>query len=74
MTENQNDIKKEDHGENHLGITNKYNENERPKNKSDSILNIIVKKLKSRTKAFIKKVKDNDKDIETEFDKKSKEI
>ena len=26
-----NDIKKEDHGENHLGITNKYNENERPK-------------------------------------------
>ncbi|HYF99498.1 MAG TPA: hypothetical protein VD815_05365 [Candidatus Saccharimonadales bacterium] len=74
MTENQNDIKKEDLGENHLGITNRYNENERPKNKSDSILNIIVKKLKSRTKAFVKKVKDNDKDIETEFDKKSKEI
>ena len=38
MTENQNDIKKEDHGENHLDITKIYNENKRPKNKSDSIL------------------------------------
>lgn len=57
MTENQNGKKIEDHGENLLDIPNEYIKNERPKNESENILNIVAGKLKSKTKAFTKKVK-----------------
>lgn len=74
MTENQYDKNIEDRGESLLDITNEYIENERPKNESVNILNMVVEKLKSRIKALTKKVKDNDKDLNIEFDmKKSKE-
>ena len=63
MTENQYDRMIEDRGENLLDITYEYIKNERPKNELDNILNIVVEKLKSRTKAFTKKAKDNDKDL-----------
>ena len=75
MTENQYDKKIEDRGESLFDITNEYIENESPKNESVNILNMVVEKLKSRTKALTKKVKDNDKDLNIEFNmKKSKEI
>lgn len=75
MTENQYDKNIEDRGESLLDITNESIENERPKNESVNILNMVVEKLKSRIKALTKKVKDNDKDLNIEFDmKKSKEI
>lgn len=63
MTENQNHKKIEDRGENLLDIPNEYIKNERPKNKLDSILKLAVEKLNSRTIAFTKKVRDNDKDL-----------
>jgi hypothetical protein len=47
MTENQYDKKIEDRGENLLDITNEYIKNERPRNESDNILNIVVEKLKN---------------------------
>ena len=72
MSENQNDKKIEDRGENLLDIANEYIKNERPKNESENILNIVVEKLKSITKAFTKKVKDNDKNLNTEFDNEKK--
>jgi hypothetical protein len=68
MTDNQNDKKMKDRGKNLLDITNEYIENERPKNRLDSILKLAVEKLKLRTKVFTKKVKDNDRDFNTEFD------
>lgn len=75
MTENQYDKKIEDRGESLFDITNEYIENESPKNESVNILNMVVEKLKSRTKALTKKVKDSDKDLNIEFNmKKSKEI
>ena len=72
MSENQNDKKIEDRGENLLDIANEYIKNERPKNESENILNKVVEKLKSITKAFTKKVKDNDKNLNTEFDNEKK--
>ena len=75
MTENQYDKKIEDRGESLFDITNEYIENESPKNESVNVLNMVVEKLKSRTKALTKKIKDNDKDLNIEFNmKKSKEI
>ena len=59
MTENRYDKKIEDRGKSLLDITNEYIEYERPKNRLDSILKLAVEKLKSRTKVFTKKVKDN---------------
>ena len=73
MSENQNDKKIEDRGENLLDTTNEYITNERPKNESENILNKVVEKLKSITKVFTKKVKDNDKDLNTEFDNEKKQ-
>ena len=70
MTDNQNDKKIEDRGDNLLDITNEYIENERSKNRLDSILKLAGEKLKSRTKVFTKKVKDNDRDLDTEFERK----
>jgi len=71
MADNQNDKKIEDRGENLLQITNENIENERPKNRLDIILKLAVEKLKSRTKALTKKVKGNDKDFNSEFEKKT---
>jgi hypothetical protein len=56
MTENQDYKKIEDYGENLLYITNEYIKNERPKNESKNILNIAVKKMKSRTIALLKRL------------------
>ena len=67
MTKNHSDKKIEDRGEILLDTTNQYIKNERSKNESENILNIVGEKLKSRTKAFTKKVKDNDKDFNIEF-------
>ena len=68
MTENQNCKKIKDRGENLLDITNEHIKNESPIKESENILNIVFGKLKSRTKAFTKKVKDNYKDFSTKFD------
>ena len=51
-------------------VTIGYIGNEKPKNESESILNILVEKLKSRKRVLVKKVKDNDKDLDTEFERK----
>ena len=72
MTENQNGKKIEDRGENLLDIPNEYIKNEKSNNESENILNIVGEKLKSRTKAFTKKVKDNDKGFNIEFYNKKK--
>lgn len=75
MTENQNGKKIEDRGENLLDIPNEYIKNERPKNESENIVNIVVGKLKLKTKAFTKKVKDMTKILTPNLIiKKSKEI
>ena len=50
MTENQYDNKRGERGENLLDITIKYIGNEKPKNESKSILNILVEKLQSNDK------------------------
>jgi hypothetical protein len=60
MTKNQYITKIEDLGENLHDITNKYIENERSKNRLDSILKLAGEKLKSRIKVSNKKVKDSD--------------
>ena len=73
MTKNQNGKKIEDRGENLLDIPNEYIKNERPKNESENILNIVGEKLKSRIKAFTKKVKDNYRDFNTKLDNKKKQ-
>jgi hypothetical protein len=70
MAENQNDKKIRDRGENLLDFTIGYIVNEKPKNESEGISNILVEKLKSGTRALVKKVKDNDKDLTTEFERK----
>ncbi|HKU84267.1 MAG TPA: hypothetical protein VJP58_09510 [Candidatus Nitrosocosmicus sp.] len=57
MTKNQNDKKIEDRGEILLDTTNQYIKNERSKNESENILNIVDEKLKSRIKAFTKRSK-----------------
>ena len=63
MIENQNGKRMRDRGENILDITIGYIGTEKPKNESERILNILVKKLKSGTRVLVKKVKDNDKDL-----------
>jgi len=55
MTKNHSDKKIEDRGEILLDTTNQYIKNERSKNESENILNIVGEKLKSRIKAFTKR-------------------
>ena len=69
MSENQNDEKTENRGEKLLDVTNEYNENERPQDESESVLDEAVDKVKSGTKAVINKVKDTDKDLGAEYNK-----
>jgi hypothetical protein len=73
MTKNHSDKKIEDRGEILLDTTNQYIKNERSKNESENILNIVGEKLKSRIKAFTKKVKDNYRDFNTKLDNKKKQ-
>lgn len=69
MIGNQNDKKME----NLLDITNGYNKNERPQDKSETVLNRPVDKVKAGTKQVIKTVKYTDKDLATKYDKEKTE-
>ena len=69
MSENQDNEKTENRGEKLLGVTNEYNENERPQDESESVLDEAVDKVKSGTKAVINKVKDTDKDLGAKYNK-----
>ena len=69
MSESQNDEMTKNRGEKLLDVTNEYNENERPQDESESVLDEAVDKVKSGTKAVINKVKDTDKDLGAEYNK-----
>lgn len=69
MSENQNNKKTENRGENLVNITSEYNENGRPQDESESVLDEAVDKVKAGTKAVINKVKDTDKDLGAEYNK-----
>ena len=69
MSENQNNKKVENRGENLVDITDDYNKNERPQDESESILDEAVDKVKAGTKAVVNKVKDTDKDLGKEYNK-----
>ncbi|MDN5846434.1 MAG: hypothetical protein L0H53_09190 [Candidatus Nitrosocosmicus sp.] len=69
MSKNQNKKKPENRGENLVDITNEYNENERPQNEFERVLDEAVDKVKAGTKAVINKVKDTDKDLGVEYKK-----
>ena len=69
MSENQNNKKVENRGENLVDITDDYNKNERPQDESESVLDEAVDKVKAGTKAVVNKVKDTDKDLGDEYNK-----
>ncbi len=69
MSENQNNKKIENRGENLVDITNEYNKSGRPQDESESVLDETVDKVKAGTKAVINKVKDTDKDLGDEYNK-----
>lgn len=69
MSENQNNKKVENRGENLVDITDDYNKNERPQDESESILDEAVDKVKAGTRAVVNKVKDTDKDLGDEYNK-----
>ncbi len=69
MSENQDNEKTENRGEKLLDVTNEYNENERPQDESESVLDEAVDKVKAGTKAVINKVKDSEKDLGAEYNK-----
>ncbi|WP_144728437.1 hypothetical protein [Candidatus Nitrosocosmicus arcticus] len=80
MSENDNNKKTENRGEKLVDITNEYNENERPQDESESVLDEAVDKVKAGTteavdkvkagtKAVVNKVKDTDKDLGNEYNK-----
>jgi hypothetical protein len=69
MSENKNNKKIENRGENLVDITNEYNKNERPQDESESVLDGAVDKVKAGTKAVVNKVKDKDKDMGTEYNR-----
>ncbi len=69
MSEDQDNKKNENRGENLVEITNEYNENDRPQDESEGVLDEAVDKVKAGTKAVINKVKDTDKDLGAEYDK-----
>ena len=56
-------------GEKLLDVTNEYNENERPQDESESVLDEAVDKVKAGTKTVINKVKDTDKDLGAGYNK-----
>ncbi len=66
---NQSNEKTENRGEKLLDVTNEYNENERPQDESESVLDEAVDKVKTGTNAVINKVKDTDKDLGAEYNK-----
>ena len=55
-----------------LDTTNQYIKNERSKNESENVLNIVGEKLKSRIKVFTKRSKIIT-DFNTEFDNEKKQ-
>ena len=69
MPENRFNKVTENRGEYLVDITNKYNENQRPQDESESVLDETVNKEKAGTKAVINKVKDTDKDLGSEYNK-----
>lgn len=69
MSENQDNEKTENRAEKLLDVTNEYNENERPQDESESVLDEAVDKVKAGTKAVINKVKDSEKDLGAEYNK-----
>lgn len=69
MSENRFNKVTENRGEYLVDITNRYNENERPKNEPERNLDETVNKVKAGTKAVINKVKDTDKDLGSEHNK-----
>jgi hypothetical protein len=69
MSENQNNKKIENRGENLVDITDEYNKNERSQDESESVLDGAVDKVKAGTKAVVNKVKDKDKDMGTEYNR-----
>ena len=69
MSESQKNEMTENRGEKLLDVTNEYNENERPQDESESVLDEAVDKVKSGTKAVINKVKDTDKDLGAGYNK-----
>jgi hypothetical protein len=70
MSENEDNKKTENRGENLVDITNEYKENERPQDESESVLDEAVDRVKAGTKAVINKVKDTDKDLGAEYNKR----
>jgi hypothetical protein len=80
MSENKNNKKIENRGENLVDITDEYNKNERSQDESESVLDGAVDKVKAGTtgavdkvkagtKAVVNKVKDKDKDMGTEYNR-----
>ena len=80
MSENKNNKKIENRGENLVDITNEYNKNERPQDESESVLDGAVDKVKAGTtgavdkvrrnkELVVNKVKDKDKDMGTEYNR-----
>jgi len=59
----------ENRGEKLLDVTQEYNENERPQDESESVLDEAVDKVKAGTKTVINKVKDTDKDLGAKYNK-----
>lgn len=68
-SENNKNEKTVNRGENLVNVTNDYNENERPNDESESILDEAVDKVKAGAKAVINKAKDTGKDINSEYNK-----
>lgn len=52
-----------------LDITNGYNKNEEPQDKSENVLDRAVDKVKAGTNQVIKTVKYTDKDLDAEYNK-----
>lgn len=71
MSENQNGKRTQKRGENLVGITNENNDNERPQDELESLMDDVVDMIKVGTKAIITKVKDTDKDL-AEYKEKTK--
>jgi len=69
MPENRFNKVTENRGEYLVDITNKYNENQRPQDESESVLDETVNKAKAGTKAVINKVKDTEQDVGSEYNK-----
>ena len=59
----------ENRGEKLLDVTQEYNENERPQDESESVLDEAADKVKAGTKTVINKVKDTDKDLGAKYNK-----